>query len=97
MAEVKQRAPKRPIDHKPAAVRRARERLGLTRKQVADAIEVSPSLITEIEKGTRNATQATIIRLAAVLRCSPDSLRRRRLGPPENVSPSKPEPASAAA
>lgn len=77
MAE--RRGPKRPLNHKPAEVRRARERLGLTRKQVADVLHVSPSLITEIEKGTRNATPAMILRLAPVLRVKPDTLRRRPL------------------
>ena len=55
--------------------------LNMSSGQVADAIGVSASLMSEIEKGTRNATQATILRLAEVLECDPDSLRRRRLGP----------------
>jgi transcriptional regulator with XRE-family HTH domain len=99
MAE--RRGPKRPLDHKPAAVTRARERLGLTRKQVADALDVSPSLITEIEKGTRNATPAMILRLAPVLRCRPDTLRRRPLDALQKAAvpddEAEAEPASAAA
>lgn len=77
MAE--RRGPKRPLNHKPAEVRRARERLGLTRRQVAKQLDVSESLICEIEKGTRNATPAMILRLAPVLRVKPDTLRRRPL------------------
>lgn len=77
MAE--RRGPKRPLNHKPAAVRRARERLGLTRTEVANQLEVSLSLICEIEKGTRNATPAMVLRLAEVLKCEPDTLRRRPL------------------
>jgi transcriptional regulator with XRE-family HTH domain len=79
MAE--RRSPKRPLNHKPAAVRKARERTGLTRTEVASELGVSLSLISEIEGGTRNATPAMILRLAALLNCDPDSLRRRRLGP----------------
>jgi transcriptional regulator with XRE-family HTH domain len=86
MAEVKRRAPQRPLDHKPAAVRRARQRVGLTQDALAKAVGVSPSLMSEIEKGTRNATQATILRLAEVLECDPDSLRRRRLGPVQDMA-----------
>jgi len=99
MAE--RRGPKRPLNHKPAAVRRARERLGLTRKQVADELQVSPSLITEIEKGTRNATPAMVLRLAGVLRCKPDTLRRRPLDTLQGAAApddeAEAEPASAAA
>lgn len=85
-AKADRRAPKGPLNHKPAEVTRARERLGLTRKQVAAALEVSPSLITEIEKGTRSATPAMILRLAPVLKCAPDTLRRRPLDAPESVA-----------
>jgi transcriptional regulator with XRE-family HTH domain len=77
MAE--RRGPKRPLNHKPAEVRRARERLGFTRREVAQKLGVSESLICEIEKGTRNATPAMILRLAPVLRVKPDTLRRRAL------------------
>jgi len=77
---TERKKPRSPLDHKPDAVKRARERTGLTRTEVARQLGVSLSLISEIEKGTRNATPATILRLAAVLNCEPDTLRRRRLG-----------------
>jgi transcriptional regulator with XRE-family HTH domain len=87
MAE--RRSPKRPLNHKPAAVRKARERTGLTRTEVASELGVSLSLISEIEGGTRNATPAMILRLAALLDCDPDSLRRRRLGPQQKPPPAE--------
>jgi transcriptional regulator with XRE-family HTH domain len=74
-------APRSPLHHKPQAVTRERERLGLTRTQLADRVGVSLSLISEIEKGTRNATPAMILRLAKELDdLDPDVLRRRPLG-----------------
>lgn len=89
MAEHQRRSPKSPLDHKPAAVRRARERLGYTRTELAGLVHVSVSLICEIEKGSRNATPAMILKLARELHCSPDSLRRRRLGPVQGPAPSE--------
>jgi transcriptional regulator with XRE-family HTH domain len=84
MAE--RRSPKRPLNHKPAAVKRARERTGLTRTEVARELGVSLSLISEIEGGTRSATPAMILRLAALLNCAADSLRRVRLDTqPDNL------------
>jgi transcriptional regulator with XRE-family HTH domain len=53
---------------------------GLTKTQLAKACKVSLSLISEIENGTRNATPATIIKLAKALNCPPVVLERKREG-----------------
>jgi transcriptional regulator with XRE-family HTH domain len=84
---TERRKPRSPLDHKPDEVRKARERTGLTRTEVARQLGVSLSLISEIEKGTRNATPAMILRLADALDCEPDSLRRRRLGARQAMPP----------
>ena len=70
--------PKDPLDHEPAAVTYARVQAGLTKTQLAAACRVSVSLISEIEAGTRNATPAMIIKLAAVLNCPRVVLERKR-------------------
>ena len=71
------RSPKYPLDHDPAAVTRAREEAGFTRAYVAKELGVSAGLISEIERGTRNATLARIEQLAEILRCPADDLKRR--------------------
>lgn len=77
MAERK--PPKSPLDHEPEAVTWAREKAGLTRAAVAGQLGCAPSLITEIEKGTRNATPATLIALAAIFNCPVVVLERKRI------------------
>jgi transcriptional regulator with XRE-family HTH domain len=82
MAE--RRAPKRGLHHDPESVTWAREQLGLTMTELADKVGVSLSLISEIEKGTRNATPKMILRLAGALRTPASELRtktRRRPTP----------------
>jgi transcriptional regulator with XRE-family HTH domain len=83
---TERKKPRSPLDHKPDAVKRARERTGLTRTEVARQLGVSLSLISEIEKGTRNATPAMILRLSDLLNCAPDTLRRRRLDARQRVA-----------
>jgi transcriptional regulator with XRE-family HTH domain len=61
--------PKGPLDHEPDAVTYAREKAGLTKTAVAEACGVSPSLISEIEGGTRNATPTMLDKLARALNC----------------------------
>lgn len=73
--------PKDPLDHEPEAVTYAREKAGLTRTQLAEMCGVSLSLISEIEKGTRNATPATIKKLAEALNCPVVVLERKRVAP----------------
>jgi transcriptional regulator with XRE-family HTH domain len=74
----KRRPAKDPLDHEPEAVTWARERAGLTRAALAEMIGVSAGLITEIEKGTRNATPARIRQLAEALNCPVVVLERKR-------------------
>jgi transcriptional regulator with XRE-family HTH domain len=70
--------PKDPLDHEPEAVTWAREQAGLTRAQVAAMLGVSAGLISEIEKGTRNAPPARIKQLAEALNCPRVVLERKR-------------------
>ena len=70
--------PKDPLDHEPAAVTWARERSGLTKTQLAERAGVSLSLISEIEKGTRNATPPLLLKIAEALNCPVVFLERRR-------------------
>ena len=78
MSGTSRRSPKRPLNHEPAAVRYARGKAGLTQAQVAEACGVAFSLISEIERGTRNATPAMLVKLAEVLNCPPVVLERKR-------------------
>jgi transcriptional regulator with XRE-family HTH domain len=78
-AEKKPRnPPKSPLDHEPAAVTYAREQAGLTKTALAERCEVSVSLISEIEGGTRNATPAMLNKLAEALNCPRVVLERKR-------------------
>lgn len=70
--------PKSPLDHEPQAVTYAREQAGLTRTRLAEMCGVTVSLISEIEKGTRNATPAMIRKMAAALNCPVVVLERKR-------------------
>jgi transcriptional regulator with XRE-family HTH domain len=70
--------PKNPLDHEPAAVTYAREQAGLTKTALAELCEVSVSLISEIESGTRNATPAMLNKLARALNCPRVVLVRKR-------------------
>jgi transcriptional regulator with XRE-family HTH domain len=70
--------PKSPLDHEPAAVTYAREQAGLTKTVLAERCEVSVSLISEIEGGTRNATPAMLNKLACALNCPRVVLERKR-------------------
>jgi transcriptional regulator with XRE-family HTH domain len=78
-AEKKPRnTPKSPLDHEPAAVTYAREQAGLTKTALARLCDVSLSLISEIEGGTRNATPAMLNKLAEALNCPRVVLERKR-------------------
>lgn len=76
---------KSPLDHEPEAVTWARKKAGLNRRQLADRVGCKPSLITEIEKGTRNAHPAMLLKLAAALNCPVVVLERKR-----DVAPTSP-------
>ena len=80
MTTITRAAARRPrtLHHDPAAVTRAREDAGLRKIDVANALEVAPSLISEIEAGTRSLTPPNLIHLARLLRVHPQTLRARR-------------------
>ena len=78
MQNPTRRRAKNPLDHEPEAVEYARHNAGLTQQQLADRCDVSKSLITEIENGTRNATPAMLIKLAKALNCPKVILERKR-------------------
>jgi transcriptional regulator with XRE-family HTH domain len=71
--------PKDPLDHEPQAVTYAREKAGLTKTALAQALGVSVSLISEIESGTRNCTPERLRRMAEVLNCPVVVLERKRV------------------
>jgi transcriptional regulator with XRE-family HTH domain len=83
MSETKKaserRKAKSPLDHEPSALTWAREQAGLTRAALAEKIGVSAGLISEYEKGTRNAPPARIKQLASALNCPRVVLERKRL------------------
>jgi len=75
---------KHPLNHQPEAVTWARERSGLSKTALADAVGVRPSLITEIEKGTRNAGPPLLKRIADALNCPVVFLERKRDAVPQS-------------
>lgn len=58
-----------PLNHEPEAVAWAIKRSGLTQQDVAERSGISKSLLSEICKGTRNAKQDVLGRIASVLNC----------------------------
>lgn len=66
-----------PLDHEPVAVAYALKQSGLTQKEFARQLKKSESLISEILKGTRNATPALIGDMARVLNCPRVILERK--------------------
>lgn len=70
--------PKSPLNHEPEALTWAREKAGLTRDAVAKRLGCAPSLVTEMEKGTRNVTPENLLKLAEILNCPLVVLERKR-------------------
>ena len=67
----------------PRAARKAREdsaiaqrrvQLGMTQRQLADALEIGVSAVRSWEQGTRQPGRASLIKLSAVLHCTVDEL-----------------------
>ena len=56
----------------------ARKKAGLTRTELARRLGVALSLISQIESGKRNATDAMLLRLAEELHCPVVVLERKR-------------------
>lgn len=67
-----------PLDHEPEALRWALAKSGLTQRQFASAIGKSPSLVSEMLAGTRNATPAVIEDMAKALNCPVVAIERKR-------------------
>lgn len=64
------------VDHDPAKITAARKKAGLTQRETARRIGVVESLISEIERGTRNATPPNLKKLAELFDCPVESLQR---------------------
>ena len=69
---------KSPINQEPEAIEFARIKAGLSKKAAADRSGLQISLYCEIEKGTRNATPANLVKIAAALNCPIVFLERKR-------------------
>ncbi|MGC3954599.1 MAG: helix-turn-helix transcriptional regulator [Propionicimonas sp.] len=67
-----------PLDHDPEALQWALDKSGMKQKDFADAIGKSQSLVSEMLRGTRNATPEVIQRMAEVLNCPRTVLERKR-------------------
>lgn len=67
-----------PLDHDPEALAYALKQSGLSQKELAAAIGKSQSLISEMLKGTRNATPAQITKMAQALNCPRVVLEAKR-------------------
>ena len=52
------------------AVREVRTKRGLTQEQVSKASGIAPTYISDIERGVRNPSYTTMVRLAAALETS---------------------------
>ncbi|GAA0402547.1 hypothetical protein GCM10009530_63110 [Microbispora corallina] len=63
-------------DHDPDKVTAARKQAGFTKRETARRIGVVESLISEIEKGTRNATPPRLRQLADLFGCAVTELQR---------------------
>ncbi|WP_328915018.1 MULTISPECIES: helix-turn-helix domain-containing protein [unclassified Streptomyces] len=66
----------------PEAGTRAREKAGLTKRDMAARIGISEQLRGEIESGWRSATPANLIRIADALNCPLVALERKRAAVP---------------
>ena len=60
---------KSPLNHDPEALAWALSKSGLTQSAFAAQLGKSPSLVSEILKGTRNATPSLMADMAQVLNC----------------------------
>ena len=69
---------KQPLDHEPEAVEYARRKAGLSMTELAQRLDVSLSLISQIESGDRNATPSMLLRLADALNCPVVVLESKR-------------------
>jgi DNA-binding XRE family transcriptional regulator len=78
-AKSASRAPARPLNHDPAAVREAREARGITQAGLAARIDRSHTYISEIEGGTRDARPELLQLIAEALEVNYALLERPRV------------------
>lgn len=78
MANIPRGHRKSPLDHDVEGLNYAFRQSGLTQKAFAESLGKSESLISEILKGTRNATPALISDMARVLNCPRVVLERKQ-------------------
>lgn len=67
-----------PLDHEPEAVAYARRKAGLSQAEAANILGKSVSLLSEIEKGTRNARPELLAAMAKAYNCPLVVLERKR-------------------
>ncbi|WP_078884675.1 helix-turn-helix transcriptional regulator [Streptomyces sp. CCM_MD2014] len=85
-----------PLDHAPEGITYAREKAGLTKRALADALHISEQLMCDIEAGRRNAAPELLERMAERLGCplvvlQAKSAEEARSGQrPESAAPSGP-------
>jgi transcriptional regulator with XRE-family HTH domain len=73
-----------------ANVRRRRAELGLTQEQLGEAAGISYRYLQDIERGRKNITVETLVRMARALRARPfEFMRAARLQAPRVGRPSK--------
>lgn len=66
--------PPRRLDHDPERVRRRRVAKGMTGAQLAEAAGICPSVLSSIERGSRNASPRSLSGLARALGCEIEDL-----------------------
>jgi len=75
-----------------ANVRLCRGRLGLTQEELGEATGISYRYLQDIDRGRKNVTVETLVRLARALRTRPAALlKSARLGPAVVGRPKKAE------
>jgi len=57
-----------------ARIKAAREKAGMTQEDLADALEMSPTHISVIERGVKSPKLETLVRIANILHVSSDAL-----------------------
>lgn len=72
------RRPRKPLNQEPEAVTYAREKAGLTKRQLAERCGISEQLMGEIESGWRNATPENLLKIAQACNCPIVVLERKR-------------------
>lgn len=71
MSQPRRSRRKAPIEHDPRALREARIRAGMRQQELAQAVGVVPSVLSEAERGTRGISIVVRNRVAKVLNCDP--------------------------